>query len=165
MTNRLGYYANAFSVELWRDFTTDHLPTTGVTIRGNTVYVANGSVQQVMGGIQFYAGNAPFSWGYYYIRRILDAEGNELWHNSADKDGVSMAQMPFHKSIVDLMDNYPAAMDANAFVAICRLVETTRVPEGHQEIMDTLERLALSSGHQFMNEFHAARKALEEGQQ
>ncbi len=80
-------YKGSFSVETWRkaDMNID-VPKSAVTIQNNVVHVKNGSVQQVMGGIQFYAENSPFSWGYMYIKKITDSEGNILWENWDKKE-------------------------------------------------------------------------------
>jgi hypothetical protein len=53
----------------------------GCSLIGNTIYVYSGSVQQVMGGIQFYAGEIPFSFGYNYLECIKDENGTILWEN------------------------------------------------------------------------------------
>ncbi len=77
---KLTFYQGAYTVELQPGAKTDHLPGSA-TVRGNTVSVQRGTVQQVMGGIQFYAEQRPFSWGYQFIRRISDAQGQTLWKN------------------------------------------------------------------------------------
>ena len=78
---KLNLYQGAYTVELQSGAETDHLPLGSVMVSGNTVSVQRGTVQQVMGGIQFYADHKPFSWGYQFIRRIIDAQGQTLWEN------------------------------------------------------------------------------------
>ena len=77
---KLTFYQGAYTVDLQPGAKTDHLPGLA-TVKGNTVSVQRGTVQQVMGGIQFYADQRPFSWGYQFIRRISDAQGQTLWEN------------------------------------------------------------------------------------
>ncbi|MEK7139056.1 MAG: hypothetical protein AAB799_02665 [Patescibacteria group bacterium] len=83
---QLSYYQGRYTVELQPGAAKDHLPTGSVNVSGNTVSVLRGTVQQVMGGIQFYADGKPFSWGYKFIRRIKDANGEVLWQNWDVKD-------------------------------------------------------------------------------
>lgn len=78
---KLSFYRGAYTVDLQPGAVTSHLPHDSVTIRGGVVSVPQGTVQQVMGGIQFYANGKPFSWGYKFIRRIRDAQGQTLWEN------------------------------------------------------------------------------------
>jgi len=83
---KLSFYQGPYTVELQPDAEKDHLSSVSVTINGNTVSVPRGTVQQVMGGIQFYADHKPFSWGYKFIRCIGDAKGEILWQNWNIKD-------------------------------------------------------------------------------
>lgn len=80
-----GFYKGAYTVELQPGASTSHLPRQRVTIDGNKVSVSAGIVQQVMGGIQFYAAGNPFSWGYKFIRVIRDVHGEILWENWNNK--------------------------------------------------------------------------------
>ena len=77
---QLSFYQGPYTVEIEPGAATDHLPLSA-TVNGNVVTVPRGTVQQVMGGIQFCADREPFSWGYKFIRRIKDASGNILWQN------------------------------------------------------------------------------------
>ena len=82
---KLTFYEGAYTVELQPGAPKNHIGGR-CTVRGNTVSVPQGSVQQVMGGIQFYVYSAegqrtPFSWGYHLIRRICDTKGETLWEN------------------------------------------------------------------------------------
>lgn len=80
--NPSGYWSHdgSFSVILTDDATTDHVPR-GAQVDGHTVRVQNGRVKQVMGGIQLYANDEPFAWGYKYIKEIRDGKNNLLWQN------------------------------------------------------------------------------------
>lgn len=73
-------HQGSYSVVLTDDATTDHLPT-GVSVRGKTVSVPRGRIKQVMGGIQFYADEQPFSWGYKFIKEVRDGNDNLVWQN------------------------------------------------------------------------------------
>lgn len=81
MPQKLSFYQGPYTVELQPGAVTSHLPAGSTSIRGNVVSVPRGTVQQVMGGIQFYADGKPFSWGYTFICRIKDANGEVLWQN------------------------------------------------------------------------------------
>lgn len=81
MTQRLSFYQGLYTVELQPGASTNHLPASSVTIRGSIVSVPRGTVQQVLGGIQFHADGKPFAWGYNFIRRIKNASGEVLWEN------------------------------------------------------------------------------------
>jgi hypothetical protein len=73
-------YEGSFIVELWRDAKTDFVPKTAI-VSNNKVFVDDGSVQQVMGGIQLYSHGEPFSFGYHYLKRITGRGGEILWKN------------------------------------------------------------------------------------
>jgi len=75
-----------------------------------------------------------------------------------------MAQKPFDESIIALMnDPSTSTMDANCFVLICKLIETTEVKKSHGDMMNALQALAWNNGHQFMDEFQAATETLKKG--
>ena len=80
-----GVYQGPYTVELFPDASTEHLPF-GATFNNGVVSVDVETIQQVMGGIQFYANHKPFSWGYDFIKRIKDSEGEVLWENWNAKD-------------------------------------------------------------------------------
>lgn len=73
-------YQGSYIVEVWRNALLNHLPST-VKINGNLIIVSEGLVQQVIGGIQFYANNEPFSWGYRFIKKITGSNNEILWEN------------------------------------------------------------------------------------
>lgn len=81
-TNPTGYweYQGAFSVELTDAADLSHVPE-GVSVAGQTATVARGRIKQVMGGIQLYALEQPFCWGYKFIKAIRDGSGKLLWVN------------------------------------------------------------------------------------
>ena len=76
----LSYYKGKYTIEFTADADLSRIPK-NVDIIDKNVTVWDGTVQQVMGGIQFYSGNNPFSLGYKFIKRILDKDKNELWKN------------------------------------------------------------------------------------
>jgi len=81
--NNTGNYQGAYSIELTPEAGTDNVPTSASTkVKGQTVIVETGRIAQVMGGIQFYALERPFSWDYKFIRCIRDGDGNLLWVNN-----------------------------------------------------------------------------------
>ncbi len=84
-TRPFHFYKGAYTVELQPGAHIAHLPP-GAVVTGNTVRVGLGTVQQVMGGIQFYANGRPVSWGYIFLRCIRDAKGEILWQNWNVKD-------------------------------------------------------------------------------
>ncbi len=78
-------YQGPYTVEIWNGAKTEHVPSSA-EVRENIVSVSVGTVQQVIGGIQFYSMGQPFSWGYYFIRKITGRNGEELWKNWNDKN-------------------------------------------------------------------------------
>ena len=80
--NPTGYweYQGSYSVVLTDYAATDNLPT-GASVHGKTVSVSRGRIKQVMGGIQFYAYEQPFFWGYKFIKEVRDGNGNLIWQN------------------------------------------------------------------------------------
>ena len=81
--NPAGYWEHqgAYTVELTDDAPTDHLPDQAV-VEGRIVRVAVGRIKQVMGGIQFYCHEQPFSWGYKKIKTIKGSNGELIWINN-----------------------------------------------------------------------------------
>lgn len=81
-TNPTGYWEcqGSYSVLLTDDAKTDHLPP-GAYLYGRTVRVRYGRIKQVMGGIQFYAKDTPFSWGYKFIKEIRGEGDRLIWQN------------------------------------------------------------------------------------
>ena len=73
-------YKGKYSIKLRQGTVTDNLPD-GTKLEGKVLTVENGTVQQVIGGIQFYAGDSPFSFGYRFIDSISDGTGKLLWKN------------------------------------------------------------------------------------
>lgn len=73
-------YEGKYTIEFSDDFDMARLPN-NVDVMDKSATVWNGTIQQGMGGIQFYAGSHPFSPGYKFIKRILDKDKNELWKN------------------------------------------------------------------------------------
>lgn len=78
-------YKGAFTVETWRNAPMDTV-LSPARVSGKFIHVSDGTIQQVLGGIQFYAGDQPFSWGYKYIKKISDSNGNVLWENWDEKE-------------------------------------------------------------------------------
>lgn len=72
-----------------------------------------------------------------------------------------MAQTPFHESILDIIEQ-TKTKDVNTFVTLCRIIETTKVPRGHEDIEVALSKLAENGGHKFMDEYLGAVMALRE---
>lgn len=82
MANKLSHYQGAYTVEFYPEANIKrltHFP--GVSLLGKTASVYAGRVIQVIGGIQFYAYEIPFTWSYNYIKRIEDSDGKILWQN------------------------------------------------------------------------------------
>ncbi len=73
-----------------------------------------------------------------------------------------MAQKPFHESIMDIISQ-TNPRDVVSFVAICSIIEGTRITRGHDEITDALGLLAVSGGHQYIDEYMGAIRALQLG--
>ena len=80
--NPQGYweYAGPFIVELVPHTDTSIVPASA-EIRGDTVHVSRGRVEQEMGGIQLYSYESPFYFGYRYIKAIRGGSGTLLWVN------------------------------------------------------------------------------------
>lgn len=84
--NPTGYwsYEGSFKVFLVRNVPTHFVPDF-VQIEqisdGQVVIVENGRIKQTIGGIQFYVDERPFAWGYKYLIKITDFEGNIIWKN------------------------------------------------------------------------------------
>lgn len=75
-------HTGSYTIELEPNAPKDCVPElSSVTTNGNIVTVLDGTAHQSMGGIQFYAENTPFSWGYQHLRYIKDADNNILWKN------------------------------------------------------------------------------------
>lgn len=74
-------HQGAFSVELTDDAPISIVPSSAV-VDGNKVIVREGRIEQTIGGIQLYASEQPFSWGYSMIKEIRDGDKNLLWINS-----------------------------------------------------------------------------------
>lgn len=79
-------YKGAFTVELWRNASLSVVKETNAFISGKTINVPKGSVQQVIGGIQFYAEDKCFSWGYKFIKEIKNNKGEIIWENWDKKE-------------------------------------------------------------------------------
>jgi hypothetical protein len=75
------HHQGAFSIELVEGAKTAHVPRSA-TVSGNIVHVPQGSVQQVMGGIQLHSETFPFGWGYNFIKYIRKGDGSLLWVNN-----------------------------------------------------------------------------------
>ncbi len=88
--NPTGYWEHqgAYSVELTPEAETNRVPE-GVRVNGTVVTVEVGRVKQTMGGIQLYALEKPFYWGYSYIRCIRDGDGKLLWVNNNCRDEIT----------------------------------------------------------------------------
>lgn len=84
--NPTGYweYDGGYSVELTEDADTSFLSLTGfVEVVDSVVTVERGRIKQTMGGVQLYAGDSSFHWGYRFIKRIRKADdGSMIWQNS-----------------------------------------------------------------------------------
>ena len=80
--NPSGYWEHEgiYVVELTPSAVVDYVPTSAEVKK--TVTVENGTVKQVMGGIQFHSASQPFSWGYKFIKAINDGNGEPVWQNS-----------------------------------------------------------------------------------
>lgn len=80
-------YQGPFTIELVPDhnLTLSHVPSTtpGVVISADrkTITVAIGRVVSVTGGLQFYAYEIPFSFGWNLVNRVLDNNDEVLWQN------------------------------------------------------------------------------------
>ena len=76
-------YTGRYTVELYEGAPVYDLPIGAYhDVSQATVTVKHGRLVQLMGGIQFTSGTAPMrNWGYKWIKRLLDADGNPLWVN------------------------------------------------------------------------------------
>mgnify|MGYP003522527566 FL=1 len=73
-------YQGSFSIELVEGARVTHVPSSA-SISNNVITVTCGSVNQAMGGIQFYSELTPFSWGYNFIKCIRKDDGDLIWVN------------------------------------------------------------------------------------
>lgn len=80
--NPKGYWEHqgAFSVELTDDADKSVAPES-VVFDDQTAIIMYGHIKQTVGGIQLYAGDVPFYWGYRFIKAIRDGNRNLLWVN------------------------------------------------------------------------------------
>ncbi len=101
------YYDGPYEVELWRNASHDVIPKEFTTISGNIVKVSTGKVHQGMGGIQLYAGDKPFWWGYYFIKKITDYKGNILWKNWDSKNYRLGNQPEEYELVIDYLGWLP----------------------------------------------------------
>ena len=71
-----------------------------------------------------------------------------------------MAKKPFHTSILDTIKQ-TGPSDVMSFVTLCKLIVSTKMSEGHAEVESALETLAVHGGHQYVDEFLNAVRALQ----
>lgn len=75
-------HEGAFAVILIEGTPTHLVPPEASVING-VVRVSEGKVFQAMGGIQFYACDKYFTWGYSRIIGIFDGNWQPIWINHA----------------------------------------------------------------------------------
>jgi hypothetical protein len=73
-------YEGSFSVRL-KNKASEGISIKGVSTKGNIIKVAHGRAYQTPGGIQFYAEDIPFYWGYVFIKEIRDSDNQIIWQN------------------------------------------------------------------------------------
>lgn len=125
--NPTGYWEHqgSYLVFLTDDAGMDYLPVGARLVGGaeKTVRVEHGRIKQVMGGIQFYAGEQPFAWGYKFIKKICDGMGNVIWQNydyreteGAELGNLDDLQKQTEKLLSLLNDRQPGLMTWNQFM-------------------------------------------------
>ena len=80
-------YEGPFQVHLTDDATFDKMPDRkNVQVDGTIITVGDdpayaGRIEQGRGGIQLYAGDQPFYFGYKYLIRLTKPDGELIWEN------------------------------------------------------------------------------------
>lgn len=72
-------------------------------------------------------------------------------------------QVPFHESVLRLLKEPPGGMTSAGFILLCHLIETTKLPELHEEIEDELEKTAQARGWEHISCYNSAIRALQLG--
>ena len=80
-------HQGAFTVEIAHEDDVNCVPDTA-KISDNIITVSHGRIEEVTGGIQFYALEKPFAWPCVAIRCIRDGNGELLWVNRHCTDEI-----------------------------------------------------------------------------
>ncbi len=75
-------YNGTFSIELTPGAPKHGVPKMGTTIEENIVYIRNGRVKKVLGGVQLCVYGQSFYYPYSMMKAIRNGDGNLLWQNN-----------------------------------------------------------------------------------